>query len=54
MGMGALNEVVEFMAVLNAPETGVGGYFNTALDLTFNMLGVLFALAAISICRKKQ
>nr|MBP9865416.1 DUF2238 domain-containing protein [Candidatus Omnitrophota bacterium] len=54
MGMGALNEVVEFIAVLTAPETGVGGYINTALDLTFNMLGVLFALACIFMLRKKD
>lgn len=54
MGMGALNEVVEFIAVLTAPQTGVGGYINTALDLTFNMLGVLFALACLFTFRKKQ
>jgi len=53
MGMGALNEVVEFIAVLTAPETGVGGYINTALDLTFNMLGVIFALTLISLKRKR-
>jgi len=49
MGMGALNEVVEFIAVLTAPETGVGGYINTALDLTFNMLGTIFALIMIRV-----
>jgi len=54
MGMGALNEVVEFMAVLTASETGVGGYVNTALDLSFNMLGVLFSLFLISITRQRK
>ena len=38
-GMGALNEIVEFVAVLIMPETGVGGYENTMLDLCFNLLG---------------
>lgn len=38
-GMGALNEIVEFAAVLIMPETGVGGYENTMLDLCFNLLG---------------
>jgi putative membrane protein len=39
MGLGALNEVVEFMAVVFMPETGVGGYYNTGLDLVFNAIG---------------
>jgi len=39
MGLGAINEIVEFVAVLVFPKTGVGGYYNTALDLVFNALG---------------
>lgn len=54
MGMGALNEVVEFIAVLTAPETGVGGYINTALDLSFNLLGVLFALLWIHLRERRS
>jgi len=38
-GAGALNEVIEFTAKMTIPHTDVGGYYNTALDLTFNMLG---------------
>ena len=41
MGMGALNEVVEFIAVTSFSQTGVGGYTNTALDLVFNLFGAL-------------
>lgn len=41
MGLGALNEIVEFIAVVTFPQTGVGGYYNTALDLVFNMLGAI-------------
>lgn len=47
MGLGALNEIVEFAAVLAAENTGVGGYYNTALDLVFNALGALAAVVFI-------
>lgn len=43
MGFGAINEIIEFMAVLAVPETGVGGYYNTAIDLVANALGALTA-----------
>ena len=43
-GFGALNEIVEFIAVLGVPETGVGGYENTMLDLVFNLLGGILAV----------
>jgi len=51
MGLGALNELIEFTAVLVFPNTNVGGYFNTALDLVFNTLGAFAAagLAAVLI-----
>lgn len=38
-GFSILNEIVEFLAVVNLPETGVGGYHNTVLDLIFNLAG---------------
>ena len=47
MGMGALNEIVEFLATVMVPNTGVGGYVNTALDLVFNFLGSLFAVLLV-------
>ena len=43
-GMGVLNEILEFGAVLIMPETGVGGYENTMLDLCFNLLGGILAV----------
>ena len=49
MGLGALNEIVEFIAVVVAEETGVGGYFNTALDLVFNFVGVLIAIMFVHL-----
>ena len=49
MGLGALNEVIEFSAVLAVPDTNVGGYVNTALDLCFNAAGAVFAMAVIGL-----
>lgn len=43
MGLGVLNEIVEFIAVVIFPNTGVGGYYNTAIDLIFNTLGATAA-----------
>lgn len=47
IGFGALNEVVEFVAVLTIPNTNVGGYENTGWDLVSNLTGA--ALAAVLI-----
>lgn len=47
MGFGALNEVIEFAAVVFFGQTGVGGYWNTALDLVFNLLGAVAAVIFI-------
>lgn len=52
MGAGALNEVVEFIAVVLFPETGVGGYYNTALDLVFNGIGGFIGIFIIHFRRK--
>lgn len=49
MGFGALNEVIEFIAVLSIPDTNVGGYINTGWDLVFNLIGCLIAAAMIRL-----
>jgi hypothetical protein len=49
MGFGALNEVVEFAAVLLMPSTNVGGYINTGWDLVSNLVGCAIAAVAISL-----
>jgi putative membrane protein len=54
MGFGALNELVEFLAVVVAPKTGVGGYYNTALDLVFNGLGATLAFAILAARRSSD
>jgi hypothetical protein len=47
MGFGALNEVIEFIAVLTIPNTNVGGYIHTGWDLVFNLIGCLIAAMMI-------
>lgn len=46
-GLGALNEVVEFAATVIVPETGVGGYENTALDLVADLVGAVLAMVYV-------
>jgi len=48
MGLGALNELIEFLAVLTIPDTNVGGYDNTGWDLVFNALGAAMAAGLIA------
>ena len=49
MGLGAVNEIIEFTAVLAVPDTNVGGYYNTALDLCFNAGGAVIAMVLVSV-----
>ena len=49
MGLGALNEVVEFVVTLLVPETNVGGYINTGWDLVSNGIGAVGAATIIRI-----
>lgn len=51
MGVGAFNEVVEFLSTLVLPETNVGGYRNTGRDLIANLLGA--AIAGIIAARRR-
>ena len=43
MGVGGINEIVEFFATLVLEDTNVGGYDNTGWDLVFDLLGALVA-----------
>ena len=47
MGLGSLNELIEFAATLLVPETNVGGYINTGWDLAANMVGAVVAVTLI-------
>lgn len=45
MGLGAMNEVIEFAATHIMPGTNVGGYDNTGWDLVSNGAGAVIAAA---------
>jgi len=47
MGLGSVNELVEFAATLLVPETNVGGYMNTGWDLVSNLIGAVTAATLI-------
>lgn len=49
LGAGALNEILEFITVIITPNTGVGGYMNTSLDLVANLIGAAMAAAWIYV-----
>lgn len=53
MGLGALNEVLEFMAVILIPNTNVGGYENTGWDLVSNMVGAFLAILYLRFMRQR-
>lgn len=53
IGIGSLNEIVEFIAVLVLPETGVGGYYNTAWDIAFNTLGAILGVIVLHFSKRK-
>lgn len=54
MGFGALNEVVEFAAMLMMPKTNVGGYVNTGWDLVSNAVGCATAAVIIWLGSRRQ
>jgi uncharacterized membrane protein YjdF len=49
MGVGAFNEILEFIVDLSVPQSGVGGYINTSLDLCSNFIGSVLATVYINI-----
>ena len=51
-GFGALNEVIEFMVDSSLPNSGVGGYVNTSLDLCSNLLGAILGVVYLNVRRR--
>jgi|TARA_Y100000310_G_scaffold345555_1_gene466457 putative membrane protein len=51
VGLGAFNEIVEFIMVVTLPDTNVGGYENTIIDLVSNLIG---AIAAVFFLRHRE
>jgi uncharacterized membrane protein YjdF len=54
IGFGALNEVIEFIAVLTIPNTNVGGYENTSWDMVANLVGAITAATIIRLGHAKN
>jgi hypothetical protein len=52
-GLGALNEIIEFIVTVFVPENNVGGYVNTALDLVFNLIGAVIAAVWIRMASNR-
>ena len=50
LGLGALNEILEFFVSICVPQSGVGGYINTSLDLCADLIGAVLGLLYIR-CR---
>lgn len=45
LGVSAVNEIVELSAVVFFNSSGVGDYYNNALDMVFNLAGIMIAVA---------
>lgn len=54
VGLGAVNEIIEFSAVLMVADTNVGGYYNTALDLVFNSIGAVTAMLLVGLSESRR
>ena len=49
LGLGAFNEILEFGVSILVPESGVGGYINTSLDLCADLLGAVLGFIYIKM-----
>lgn len=47
LGLGAVNEIIEFFVVATGIQAGVGSYVNNALDLVYNAIGAILATIII-------
>ena len=54
LGVGAVNEILEFFVVLLVPESGVGDYVNTSLDLIADLIGATLAGIGMSVKNNRQ
>jgi glucan phosphoethanolaminetransferase (alkaline phosphatase superfamily) len=51
LGIGAFNEIVEFIVSIVTDNSGVGGYVNTSMDLVMDLIGGIIAMIII---KKKE
>jgi putative membrane protein len=52
VGVGSINELIEFIVTVFIPDNGVGGYENTVIDMGANLIGAM--LASIYILIKER
>ncbi len=53
LGIGAVNEILEFFVTLVVPESGVGDYINTSLDLIADIIGAGIAVIYLTLNERK-
>lgn len=53
MGLGVVNEIVEFIATISIDNVNVGGYYNTSLDLISNAIGAFLAIFLMRLRKNK-
>lgn len=49
LGLGTINEIIEFAVQLTLPETNVGGYINTGWDMVSNTVGAVTAVLLMKL-----
>ncbi len=54
LGVGAINEMIEFAALAIFPTADIGGYENTLLDLFGDFVGAIFAVIIIRFIKSKK
>ena len=54
IGIGGLNEIIEFIMVLALENTGVGGYYNTAWDIVFNTIGAILGTIFLGFMKSSK
>ena len=54
LGIGAINEMVEFITIAIFPTADIGGYENTLLDLFGDFVGAILAVIIIPLINSKK
>jgi putative membrane protein len=54
LGVGALNEIIEFFISLASTEAKIGGYENTSMDLVADLVGAVLAMVMIVVREKRK
>lgn len=54
LGVGALNEIIEFFIGLASTDNKIGGYENTSLDLVADLVGAIIAMVVIVVMEKRK